>query len=194
MFDAPADDPRVTVRTRGLPDPDGTCVVYWMQRAQRAEDNPALDVAVAAGNALRKPVVVFFGLLPFVNGANLRHYRFVAEGLPDIAAGLRRRGVGFVVRRYPHHRLLPFLAQRRPALVVGDENPLRQAEAWREQVSIELRAPFWTVDADVVVPSRLIHAEQYAARTIRPRLRRHVTRFLTVPPETHAHVAWRAQE
>jgi deoxyribodipyrimidine photo-lyase len=27
-------DPRVTVRRAGLPDPDGACVVYWMQRAQ----------------------------------------------------------------------------------------------------------------------------------------------------------------
>ena len=41
------DDPRVTIRTKGDPDPDGRCVVYWMQRAQRAVDNPALDVAVA---------------------------------------------------------------------------------------------------------------------------------------------------
>ncbi len=192
MFDAPSDDPRVTVRTRGLPDADGTCVVYWMQRTHRGEDNPALDVAIAAGNALRKPVVVFFGLLPFVAGGNLRHYRFLVDGLPDVGAALRRRRVGFVVRRYPHHRLLPFVERLRPALVVGDENPLRQAEAWRERVSIELRAPFWTVDADVVVPSRLIHAEQYAARTIRPRLQRHLARFLVVPPETHAHVAWHA--
>jgi hypothetical protein len=35
-------------------------VVYWMQRAQRGLDNPALDVAVQAANALGKPVVVFF--------------------------------------------------------------------------------------------------------------------------------------
>ena len=36
--------PRVTVRRPGLPTVDGKCVVYWMQRAQRAFDNPALDV------------------------------------------------------------------------------------------------------------------------------------------------------
>ena len=68
--------PRVTVRRPGAPDNDGTCVVYWMQRAQRGIDNPALDVAVEAANALRKPVVVFFAPVPFYPSGNLRHYTF----------------------------------------------------------------------------------------------------------------------
>ena len=29
-------DPRVSVRKSGVPDTEGKCVVYWMQRAQRA--------------------------------------------------------------------------------------------------------------------------------------------------------------
>jgi deoxyribodipyrimidine photo-lyase len=59
-----AEDPRVTVRRAGTPNPEGTCVVYWMQRAQRGYDNPALDVAVAAANELNKPAVVFFAPAP----------------------------------------------------------------------------------------------------------------------------------
>ncbi|MSQ25138.1 MAG: hypothetical protein EXR49_02515 [Dehalococcoidia bacterium] len=35
-LDAILSDPRLTVRRSGEPDPDGKCVVYWMQRAQRA--------------------------------------------------------------------------------------------------------------------------------------------------------------
>jgi deoxyribodipyrimidine photo-lyase len=192
MSDRFADDPRVTRRTKGEPDPDGTCVVYWMQRAQRAWDNPALDTAIALGNALAKPVVVFFGLHAGVTGGNLRHYQFLAEGLPDIAAGLRERRVGFVLRRHPDHRLLPFADEVRPALVVGDENPLRQAEGWRERVAVDLRIPLWTVDADVVVPSGLLDKEQYAARTIRPRLERQLNRFLVASREPVARVQWRA--
>ena len=46
-------DPRVTVRRDGRPDSDGKVVVYWMQRAQRAIDNPALDVAINAANVLQ---------------------------------------------------------------------------------------------------------------------------------------------
>jgi deoxyribodipyrimidine photo-lyase len=185
-------DPRVTVRTKGGPDPDGRCVVYWMQRAQRAVDNPALDVAVRLGNELRLPVVTFFGLNPFIERANSRHYRFLVDGLADIAAGLRRRRVGFVLRRYPDHRLLPFANDVRPAIVVGDENPLRQTERWREKVGDDLRVPLWTVDADVVVPVKLQHKEHYAARTIRPRLLEHLDEFFTISTDPAATIRWRA--
>ena len=183
-------DARVTVRRRGSPDADGAAVVYWMQRAQRARDNPALDLAIQLGNALRKPVVAFLGINPFVERANYRHYRFLAEGLADIADGLRARRVGFVLRAHPQHRLLPFLDEVRPAMVIGDENPLRQTERWREQIADRLAVPFWTVDADVVVPSLLLEVEQYAARTIRPRLHNHLAEFLTAPPEPLASVQW----
>jgi len=181
MFDAPASDPRVRVRRSGAPDPDGRCVVYWMQRAQRAADNPALDIAIEAGNALKTPVVVFFGLHAFVERANLRHYQFLVEGLPELAEELERRGVGFVLRRSPDHGLLPFLADVKPALVVGDESPLRQTEGWRRSVARALRVPLWTVDADVVVPSALLLKEQYAARTIRPRIHARLREFLVAP-------------
>jgi hypothetical protein len=132
-------NPRVTVRRDGAPDPDGTCVVYWMQHAQRGIDNPALDTAVQAANALGKPAVVFFAPRPFPP-VNLRHYAFLAQGIPDIAEALAKRKIGFVLRRFPDHRLLKFCEEVRPALVVGDENPIRQARAWREAVARKLKA------------------------------------------------------
>ena len=46
--------PRVRVLRDGPPDPEGTCIVYWMQRAQRGVDNAALNLAIALGNALRQ--------------------------------------------------------------------------------------------------------------------------------------------
>src|SRR5581483_7564064 len=164
------DDPRVTVRRGGQPATSGKCVVYWMQRSQRAVDNAALDLAVSVGNELGKPVVVFLALVPFYPGANQRNISFLAEGLSDIAEGLARRGIGFCFRSYPEHSLLKFCEQARPAMVVGDENPLREPEEWRKRVADRLRIPFWTVDADVIVPSRLLGKEHFGARTIRPRL------------------------
>ena len=96
---------RVTVRRAGPLDPSGTCVVYWMQRAQRPIDNPAPDLAVELVNELKKPVVVFFAPVPFYPHANLRHYQFLVQGTPDIAEGLKKRNIGFVLRRYPEHKL-----------------------------------------------------------------------------------------
>lgn len=185
------EDPRVTVRRAGPPDPDGTCVVYWMQRAQRGLDNPALDVAVAAGNELGKPVVVFFAPVLFSPRANLRHYRFLAEGIPDIAESLEKRNIGFVLRRFPEFSLLRFCAEVKPALVVGDENPLREPEGWRRKAAKKLRVPLWTVDADVIVPSKLLEKAQYASYIIRPRLKPHLPRFLVASENPSAHVPWK---
>jgi deoxyribodipyrimidine photo-lyase len=183
---------RVTVRRSGAPDPDGKCVVYWMQRSQRALDNPALEVAMQAANLLRKPCVVFLAPVPFYPNANLRHYHFLNQGIPAIATGLKKRGIGFVLRRYPDHHLLKFCEQVRPALVVGDENPMREPEHWREVVTAQLRIPFWTVDADVIVPSRLLMKEQYGAYTARPVIKRLLPEFLRPVGNTRAKVAWKA--
>ncbi len=182
---------RVTVRRPGDPDREGTCVVYWMQRAQRALDNPALEVAVQAANLLGKPCVVFFAPVPFYPHANLRHYRFLNHGIPAIADGLQKRGIGFVLRRYPDHHLLKFCDEVRPGLVVGDENPMREPEHWRAKVADQLRVPFWTVDADVIVPSKLLMKEQYGAYTARPVIRRLLPEFLQPVGNTRAKFEWR---
>ena len=184
-------DPRLSVRRTGPPDPAGTCVVYWMQRAQRGLDNPALDVAVEAANALAKPAIVFFAPVPFYPHANLRHYRFLAQGIPDIAESLKKRNIGFVLRRFPEHSLIKFCEEVRPSLVVGDENPMREPEAWRRSAAMKLSLPLWTVDADVIVPSNLLQKEQYAAHIIRPRLQAQLGRFLVPPKNTKAKVAWK---
>jgi deoxyribodipyrimidine photo-lyase len=186
-------DPRVIIRRGGAPNSAGAVVVYWMQRAQRATDNPALETAIAAANAIGKAPVVYFGLVAGVAGANLRHYQFLAEGLRDVAEDLAERGIAFVVRKSPDQDFMRFCDEVRPALVIGDENPLRAAERSKQRVVGQLRVPFWTVDADVIVPSRLLQKEHYAARTIRPRInaqlpeflrpiRRHVPRHTWTPP------------
>lgn len=186
-----AEDPRVTVRRGGPPDPAGTCVVYWMQRAQRGSDNPALDIAIEVANALGKPIVVFLAPVPFYPHANLRHYRFLAEGIPDIAESLKERNVGFVLRRFPEHSLIKFCSEVKATLVIGDENPMREPEAWRRRAAEKLTVPLWTVDADVIVPSKLLQKEQYAAHTARPRLRAHLGQFLVPPNNANARVAWK---
>jgi deoxyribodipyrimidine photo-lyase len=185
-----SEDPRVTVRKAGAPDSNGRCVVYWMQRAQRAVDNPALDDAVKLGNELQKPVVIFFAPVPFYPHANARHYSFLAEGVPDIAEAAARRNIGFVLRTYPEHRLLEFCDEVRAAIVVGDENPLREPREWRERVAREIRVPLWIVDADVIVSSKLLLREQYAARTIRPRIHKLLPEFLASQGNPVARVPW----
>jgi deoxyribodipyrimidine photo-lyase len=181
------------VRREGEPDPGGRCVVYWMQRAQRGVDNPALDAAIAAANELGKPVAVFFGLHPKYPNANLRHYTFLAEGLGETAERVEARGAAFVFRPYPEHDLIRFCEEVNACLVVGDENPLREPEGWRRSAARKLRVPFWTVDADVIVPTQLFPKEEYAARTLRPKLHRELPRYLLPCENPPARYHWPQQ-
>lgn len=187
-----AQDPRAARRNDRFVDPRGRCVVYWMQRAQRAIDNPALDAAIAAGNAMGLPVAVHLGLVPSYPGANLRHYAFLVQGIDETARTVRARGAAFCFRPWPAHSLATFCGEVRPALVVGDENPLREPERWRRVVADRLDVPLVTVDADVVVPTRLMPKEEWAARTIRPRIARHLERFLVPGDAPHCRVPWPA--
>ena len=182
--------PRVFRRRSGAPNGDGSCVVYWMQRAQRANHNAALDIAIMTGNALEKPVVTFFQLSARAYHANLRHYQFMLEGLTELPATLEKRNIGFVLRAEPEENILRFCAEVDPCLVIGDENPLRSAEQLKSRVAAALRVPFWTVDADVVVPTRLLGKEHYAARTIRPKLHAVLPKFLQPSPNHVAKVKW----
>src|SRR6201994_4128755 len=93
-----AANPRVLIRRGSAPAPNGKCVVYWMQRAERALDNTALDVAVEVANALDLPVLAYFSAISNFPHANLRHYVFLNQGLADIEEDLKQRQIGFIVR------------------------------------------------------------------------------------------------
>jgi deoxyribodipyrimidine photo-lyase len=187
-----ADNPRVLIRRAGLLAPDAKCVVYWMQRAERALDNPALDVAVEVGNALNLPVLVYFSAISNFPHANLRHYAFLNQGLADIEEDLQQRQIGFLVRRPPNNSLEALLAEVSAAMVIGDENPCREPERWRKVLANRLRIPFWTVDADVVVPSSLFDKRMYALHIFKPRLYAELPKYLVEQPVVKPNKEWKA--
>jgi deoxyribodipyrimidine photo-lyase len=187
-----AANPRVLIRRGGAPAPDGKCIVYWMQRAERALDNPALDVAVEVANALGLPVLAYFSAISNFPHANLRHYVFLNQGLADIEEDLQQRQIGFIVRRPPNNSLQTLLAEVNAAMVIGDENPCREPERWRRVLAGRLRIPYWTVDADVVVPSGLFQKRMYALHIFRPKLYAELPKFLIPQPNTKPQHEWKS--
>jgi deoxyribodipyrimidine photo-lyase len=189
-----ADQPRVLVRRGGGLRSPARCVVYWMQRAMRVFENPALDVAIEAGNILGLPVVIYFGVIPNYPNANLRHYRFLAQGLRDVEADAAELGVGFVVRRHPDNNLVAFLEEVEAALLVGDENSCREPERWRKVLAQRLKIPYWTVDADVVVPSRVFNRSFVLLHHFRPHLKRELPKYLIVPKKIRPLHPWKPRK
>ncbi len=162
-----------------------------MQRAQRVLDNPALELAIESGNVLGLPVLVAFGLTADYPSAQRRHYRFLLDGLKEMVDSLQKRKVAFVLRLgSPDEVILKLAEECHPALVVGDENPVRVGQRWRDRVALGLKVPLWLVDADVVVPSALFPKEEYAARTIRPKIHRVLSEYLKPLPQVKPAVTW----
>ena len=182
---------RIIVRRKGAPDRVGKCVVYWMQRAMRIHENPALDLAIDAANLLGLPVVVFFSVIPNYPKANLRHYHFMQQALRDVEHDAAERGVGFILRRHPDNSLEKFLAEVDAAMLIGDENPCREPERWRKSIARKLNIPYWTVDADVVVPSAVFGRDYFLLQHMRPHLKAALPKFLVASHNPKAHHEFR---
>ncbi len=174
-------------RVRTLNDADvatGRYVLYWMQQAQRTEFNHALEYAIHRANGLGQPLLVCFGLTDDYPEANLRHYHFMLQGLADVESALDRRHIRFVLRRGDPDEVAGSLAAE-ASLVVCDRGYLREQRAWRERLAAAASCPVIQVESDVVVPVELVsdHKES-AARTIRPKITKHLDRFLVEVPKT----------
>jgi deoxyribodipyrimidine photo-lyase len=171
------EDERLNWR-RGSGPEGGDVVVYWMQQAQRAEHNPALEYAITTANDHDLPVAVVFCLFDDVPEASLRHYHFMVEGLQRVTGALRRRGLAFEVLRGRPDRILGDL-DHRMALLVLDRGYLPMQRQWRDDVEAATGCPMVEVETDVVVPVDVASDKlETAARTLRPRIHDHLERFL----------------
>lgn len=158
--------------------PEGDYVLYWMQASQREAYNHALEYAVDRANELRLPLLVAFGLMDDYPEANERHYAFMLEGLRETAHALEERNIAF--RAY-HGRPdnVAINAAQRAALLVVDCGYLRGQRAWRKNVAENAGCRVVQVESDAVIPVETASdKEEYAARTIRPKLERKLDTFL----------------
>jgi deoxyribodipyrimidine photo-lyase len=157
---------------------DGRYVLYWMQAAQRAEYNHALEHAVGRANEMKRPVVVAFGLTADFPEANARHYHFMLEGLREARSTLENRGIRMVVRAQPPATGIPELA-REACLVVVDAGHLRVQRRWRADVAEAIECRLEEVETNLIVPvEEAAEAENFSAGTFRPRITRKLHDYL----------------
>ncbi len=157
----------------------GDFVLYWMQQSQRAASNHALEFAVLRANELDRPLLVLFLLVPTFPDANLRHFAFMLDGLSETERQLKTRGIGMVAAgtTEPVPTLLEM--SRRAAAVICDCGYLRHQRKWRRDFATQCSVEVTQVEADVVVPVEIASQKaEFAARTIRPRIKSHVEEYL----------------
>ena len=157
---------------------NGDYVLYWMQSSQRTEHNHALEYAIQQANELDQRLLVVFGLTDGYPEANLRHYTFMLEGLQEVEASLKDRGIKFVLRHGPPDEVA-LEAGKDASLIVTDRGYMRPQREWRKNVAEKAECLVTQVESDVVVPIELASGKQeHAARTLRPKIHEYLDEFL----------------
>ena len=168
--------PHIAERVRALSAGpcSGAFVLYWLRTAQRAHENPALDAALAAGDALGLPVFVYHALSERYPYASDRHHTFILEGARDVQQALGARGVGTAFHlerpghRGPHLRTLA----ERAALVVTEDLPVPPLTVWTARLRDAVQTPVWAVDTACVLPMLQVRPGIDRAYTFRDRTAR----------------------
>ncbi len=157
---------------------DGKYVLYWMQAAQRAEYNHALEYSIRRANELKKPVLVSFGITDNWPEANLRHYYFMLEGLKEVKRNLRSKGIQMLIQHEsPDSSTIK--SAKDAALVVVDGGQLRIQRKWRRNVAKKIACPLYEVETNLIVPvEQASSKENFSAGTFRPRITKKLDYYL----------------
>ncbi len=164
-------------------------VVYWMSRDQRVCDNWALLWAQQEAVIRRKGLLVVFFLVADFPGATLSHHSFMLNGLFQLKDELSRLHITLQILEQSPEDILPhFLQQIDAHALVCDFDPLKIKQLWKKQLIPRLTVPFYEVDSHNIVPAWTVsNKKEYAAYTLRPKIKRLLDAYLTDIPSVKPH-------
>jgi len=168
-------------------------VMYWMWRDKRVQDNWALLYAQKIAMECNVPLHVCVCVPPHLGEMTIRHYTFMLEGLKEVAAECSELNIVFHLLAGTPPDLLThsFLSSHNIGLLVADFSPLREQVTWLDRLVRSLESQtvsLHQVDAHNIVPVWVTSDKQeYAARTIRPKVTNNLAEFLTQFPPVIRH-------
>jgi deoxyribodipyrimidine photo-lyase len=155
--------------------PEGEFVLYWMQSTQRFEDNWALRYATFEADRVGKPLLIHHAIDATYPYASDRFHTFMLQGAQELAARATRLGLTYRFALDPRRDEDPSVIDRlarRAAVVVTDNFPTEGVAARSQRLAERAHCRVVAVDSVGVVAAAAFHREEYAARTIRPKLER----------------------
>src|SRR6185503_1575336 len=163
----------------------GRYVLYWMQMFKRVEDNDALNFAIQQANERDLPLVVYEGLKFYYPWANDRIHTFILEGVAEKQREFARLGIRYLFYLQRHEKdprnIVAQLAGD-AALLVTDDYPCFIIPEHNQRIVEQVGIPVFAVDSNGVVPLRCYEKEEYAAYTIRPKIKKLLPDYLRRSP------------
>jgi deoxyribodipyrimidine photo-lyase len=153
--------------------PEGEFILYWMQSTQRLEENWALRLATLEADRLGKPLLIYQGLNPDYEHASARSHAMIVGNAVELGKLANELGYSYLFHlretRADDNRVVDRLATR-AALVVTDAFPTAGVDARSSRVAARIPCRMIAVESHAIVPAAVFQKEEYAARTIRPKL------------------------
>lgn len=156
-------------------------VLYWMQMFKRVDNNHSLIWAIRKANELKLPLVVYEGLKYYYPWASDRIHTFILEGVEEKRAEFERLGIRYLFylqKDADSPKNTVAALARDAALIVTDDFPCfivpRHSRRIAERAEIAVHA----VDSNGIVPMSRFDKEEYAAYTIRPKIKKLLDRYL----------------
>jgi deoxyribodipyrimidine photo-lyase len=160
---------------------DGRYVLYWMQMFKRATHNHALKFAIQAANERKLPLVVYEGLKYYYPWACDRFHTFILEGVEEKRKAFEKLGIKYVFYLQSDEKAPKQTVARLAkdaALLVTDDFPCFIIPAHNEAIVKKAEIPVYAVDSNGVVPLSKFEKEEYAAYTIRPKIKKILGEYL----------------
>ena len=160
---------------------DGKYILYWMQMFKRTSHNHALKFAIEQANERELPLVVYEGLKFYYPWASDRIHTFILEGVAEKRAAFEKLGIKYIFYLQKNDKSPKDTVARiakDAALIVTDDFPCFIIPKHNEAIVKKAQIPVYAVDSNGVIPLSKFEKEEYAAYTIRPKIKRILHEYL----------------
>jgi len=160
---------------------DGKYVLYWMQMFKRTEYNHALNFAIQQANERKLPLVVYEGLKYYYPWSSDRIHTFILEGVEEKREAFEKLGIKYVFYLQKDENSPKDTVARiakDAALIVTDDFPCFIIPKHNEAIVRKAEIPVFAVDSNGVIPMSRFDKEEYAAYTIRPKIKKILNEYL----------------
>ena len=168
---------------------NGKAVLYWMIRDKRVSDNWSLLVAQQIALKNKVPLIVCFQYIGRFPNSNIRQNGFLFKGLSETRHTLQKLNIEFLFLQGKPEKVINELIEKRSVgTVVVDHNPLNVYRKRIKRVIGKTNIPFYQVDSHNIVPCWITSSKkEYAAYTIRPKIKNNLNTYLTDIPQVIIH-------
>ncbi len=163
-------------------------VVYWLFRAIRVEDNPALMYAVKKAERQNAMLEINFFVWPVFSSANVRNMSFLLHGVAEMAQKCEKLNIELhVIQQAPDVYFIENIQNQHILAIVSEQHVLK--EVLQEQDKVRHACSIYHVSFDVVNTAVIVPVEEaslkqeYAAFTIRKKLHSKMNQHIKMLPE-----------